>query len=215
MKDLAQLILRLVFGGLMAGHGAQKLFGWFEGPGLEGTAKMVRGIGLKPADRWAMAAAGSEFGGGALTALGFLSPLGPIAAIAPMAVAATTVHADKPIWASKGGAELPVTNLAIAGALFLAGPGIFSLDSVFRTRVPWWISALAIAGTAGGIAMALDRQKAAAAAPKPATPAPAPQPANGTPKAQPSAKGAPVRAGGEALAPHTPAGRTHATRAER
>ena len=184
MKDLAQLTLRLVFGGLMAGHGAQKLFGWFEGPGLEGTEKMVRGMGLKPADRWAMAAAGSEFAGGALTALGFLSPLGPLAAIAPMTVAATTVHADKPIWASKGGAELPVTNLAIAGALFLAGPGVFSLDTVFRTRVPWWMSALAIAGTAGGIAVVLDRQKAAAAAkPAPeAKPAPAAQPANGTPK---------------------------------
>lgn len=179
MKDLAQLTLRLVFGGLMAGHGAQKLFGWFEGPGLEGTEKMVRGIGLKPADRWAKAAAGSEFAGGTLTALGFLSPLGPLAAIAPMTVAATTVHADKPIWASKGGAELPVTNLAIAGALFLAGPGIFSLDSVFRTRVPWWMSALAVAGTAGGILTVLERRRTAAGA-KPAASTPAAQPSNGT-----------------------------------
>ena len=205
MRDLARLILRLVFGGLVAGHGAQKLFGWFEGPGLEGTTKMMGSMGLKPADRWAMAAAGSEFAGGTLTALGFLSPFGPLAVIAPMTVAANTVHAGKPIWSSKGGAELPVTNLAIAGALFLAGPGVLSLDRLLGTKVPWWMSTLAIAGTAGGIAMALDRQKAAAAA-KPATPAP--QPANGTPKS--SANSAPVRAGGDALAPHTPAGRTQA-----
>ena len=183
MRDLARLILRLVFGGLVAGHGAQKLFGWFEGPGLGGTEKMMSSMGLKPADKWAMAAAGSEFAGGALTALGFLSPLGSLAVIAPMTVAATTVHADKPIWASKGGAELPVTNLAIAGALFLAGPGVLSLDTVLRTRVPWWLSGLAILGTAGGIMFAVDRQKiAAATTAKPAAPAPAAQPANGTPK---------------------------------
>ena len=173
MRDLARLILRLVFGGLIAGHGAQKLFGWFEGPGLGGTEKMMDSMGLKPAGTWAKAAAGSEFAGGVLTALGFLSPLGPLAVIAPMTVATTTVHADKPIWSSKGGAELPVTNLAIAGALFLAGPGVLSLDSVLRTKVPWWLSGLAIVGTAGGIMVAVDRQKtAAAAAPAASTPKP-------------------------------------------
>ncbi|GAC1457186.1 MAG: hypothetical protein NVS1B1_11300 [Candidatus Limnocylindrales bacterium] len=178
MRDLARLILRLVFGGLVAGHGAQKLFGWFEGPGLGGTEKMVSSMGLKPADKWALAAAGSEFAGGTLTALGFLSPLGPLAVIAPMTVATTTVHADKPIWASKGGAELAVTNLAIAGALFLAGPGVLSLDTVLRTKVPWWLSGLAILGTAGGIMVAIDRPKTAAAKPA-ASPA---KPANSAPK---------------------------------
>ena len=200
MRDLARLLLRLVFGGLIAGHGAQKLFGWFEGSGLGGTEKMMDSMGLKPADKWAMAAAGSEFAGGALTALGFLSPLGPLAVIAPMTVATSTVHAGKPIWGSKGGAELPVTNLAIAGALFLAGPGILSLDALLGTKVPWWLSSLAILGTAGGIMIAVDRQQAAAAAAaKPATPArapaptptPAPRPAASTPK--PAEQTPPVR----------------------
>ena len=77
----------------------------------------------------------SEFGGGLLTALGFMHPAGPLTLIAPMAVATGKAHAGKPIWVTSGGAELPVTNMAIAGALTLAGPGIFSLDSIFGTRL--------------------------------------------------------------------------------
>jgi len=170
MKDLAQLILRLALGGLMAGHGAQKLFGAFGGGGLPGTEKMMDKMGFQPASRWAFAASGSEFLGGSLTALGLLSPLGPLAVIAPMVVATGTAHAGKPIWGSQGGAELPITNLAIASALFLAGPGAISLDRLFGTKVPWWFSGLALVGTVGGIAMALDRRRARTAAPATARP---------------------------------------------
>src|ERR1700737_1135295 len=78
MNDIGLLILRLTMGELMTGHGAQKLFGWFSGPGLKGRAGWVEAIGLKPGTRWATAASASEFGGGALTTLGFLHPLGPL-----------------------------------------------------------------------------------------------------------------------------------------
>jgi putative oxidoreductase len=98
MRDLALLILRVVIGGLLAGHGSQKLFGAFEGPGLQGTRQMMAGLGLRPDDKWALAAGGSEFAGGTLTALGFLHPLGPIIAMAPMGAAIKTVH-----WASRSG----------------------------------------------------------------------------------------------------------------
>src|SRR3954454_17084099 len=74
MKSVALLILRLTVGGLLAGHGAQKLFGWGGGAGLEGTTAWLESLRLRPAKAWAHAAGWSEFGGGVLTALGFLNP---------------------------------------------------------------------------------------------------------------------------------------------
>ena len=70
MKDVSLLLLRAVSGGLMAGHGAQKLFGWFGGGGMEGTTDMAQRMNLKPTRPWAYLAALSELGGGTLTALG-------------------------------------------------------------------------------------------------------------------------------------------------
>jgi putative oxidoreductase len=154
MRDVSLLVARLTVGGLLAGHGAQKLFGAFEGPGLKGAAGMMESIGIRPGDRWAVMAGLSEFGGGSLTALGLLGPLGPIASMASMAMAATTVHWGKPIWATSGGAELPVTNLAMLSSIALAGPGRLSLDRMFGIRVPWWVTAGMLLGTGLGIAQA-------------------------------------------------------------
>jgi putative oxidoreductase len=134
--DIGLLILRLVVGGLLAGHGSQKLFGWFSGPGLKGTAGMVESMGFKPGPLWAAAASASEFGGGVLTATGLLHPLGPIGTLGSMFVAATKVHWGKPIWATKGGAELPVINMAVVLALTLTGSGRFSLDHLLGIRLP-------------------------------------------------------------------------------
>ncbi len=136
MRDLGLLVLRLTVGGLLAGHGAQKLFGWFGGFGLKGTAGWVESLGLKPGQLWAAGASLSEFGGGTLTALGLFHPLGPIATMGAMVMATTKVHWGKPIWAMAGGAELPVTNMAAVVALALNDPGRFSLDRVFGIRVP-------------------------------------------------------------------------------
>jgi len=95
-------------------------------------------------------AGAGEITGGALTALGLLFPLGPIVATAPMIVAWRKGHGDKPIWVNQGGAELPATNIAVACALLLAGPGALSLDRLLGIRVPWWVSLLAMAATAEG-----------------------------------------------------------------
>jgi putative oxidoreductase len=154
MTSLALLILRLTVGGLLAGHGAQKLFGWSGGGGPHGTAKYLGSLGIRPAERWAYIAGAAELGGGAMTAAGLMNPLGPVALAGSMGVATVTAHKGKPIWVTKGGAELPVTNLAVLAALTIAGPGSMSLDSLFGVRVPWWLSFLALVGTVGVVAAA-------------------------------------------------------------
>lgn len=136
MGNLAVLVLRLTLGLFMAGHGSQKLFGWFGGPGLQNTGGWMESIGLRPGRPWAALAGLSEFGGGVLMILGLFNPLGSLGAIGSMAMATAKVHADKPIWVTEGGAELPVTNMAAATAIMLNGPGKYSLDRALGTRVP-------------------------------------------------------------------------------
>jgi putative oxidoreductase len=138
MSDVAFLVLRVVVGSLFIGHGAQKLFGWFGGHGIDGTAGFMAALGLHPAPAWALLAGMSELGGGLLTLLGLIDPLGPVALIAAQTMAIATAHWGKPIWATQGGAELPLTNIAVAVALILSGPGIYSLDAALHTALPMW-----------------------------------------------------------------------------
>ena len=145
MGNLPAFVLRAALGGLMAGHGAQKLFGTFNGPGIEGTTGFMEMLGLKPGRPWAYLAGVSEFGGGVLTLLGFLNPVGPLGVIGSMAMATTTAHKGKPIWVTEGGAELPVTNIAAATALLLNGPGKYSLDRALGIRLPGWLAPLGLA----------------------------------------------------------------------
>lgn len=151
LRDLGLLALRVVCGGLLTGHGAQKLFGWFEGPGLEGTTGFMESLGLDPADKWASLAGGSEFFGGLLTTLGLFHPVGPIIKLGPMLTATRQVHWDKPIWATEGGAELPLTNMAADAALATGDPGRFSLDYLLGIRVPGFVSLIVLAGVLAGV----------------------------------------------------------------
>lgn len=133
--DLGLLIIRVVVGLLVAGHGAQKLFGWFGGYGLRGTAGWMGSMGLRPAVPWTLLAGGSEFGGGLLLALGLLSPLGPLGVIAAMLTAIILVHWPK-VWASDNGMEYPLVNAAAALGVGLAGPGAHALDSALGISLP-------------------------------------------------------------------------------
>jgi putative oxidoreductase len=145
-NETAPAIVRLVQGSLMAGHGAQKLFGSFGGPGLEGTSGFMEMLGMRPGRPWAYMAGLSEFGGGVLTALGLLNPLGPLGVIGAMAMATRKAHWNKPIWVTEGGAELPVLNMAVSTALMIRQPDAFSLDRVLGIRLPAWVGPVGLVG---------------------------------------------------------------------
>ncbi|WP_369028370.1 DoxX family protein, partial [Nocardia farcinica] len=74
-SDIGLLVLRVVFGGLLAAHGAQKLFGWFDGPGLSANNANFEAMGYNPGDLFGTLAGLSEFFGGLLLLLGLFTPL--------------------------------------------------------------------------------------------------------------------------------------------
>jgi putative oxidoreductase len=162
MRHLGLLILRLVAGGLLAGHGAQKLFGLFGGHGLAGTGGWLESLGLRPGNRWAVLAGLGEFGGGTLTALGLLHPIGPLMMLGPMGIAVGKVHWGKAIWVTEGGAELPVTNMAVAVALAMTTPGRYSLDDLLGVRAPRPLIALVGLSVVAATALGLSAQPAPA-----------------------------------------------------
>jgi putative oxidoreductase len=166
---LGLLILRLVIGLTIAAHGAQKLFGWWGGPGMTGWTQSVGKLRIRPAKPWAWVAALSEFGGGLLLALGFLSPLGSLAIAGAMLVAIATVHLPRGFWVSKGGYEFNLALIAAVAALALTGPGAYSLDAALGVHLPEPISLIVgtIALIVGVAATLLSRSPQPDAANKP------------------------------------------------
>jgi len=128
--DTALLLIRLAIGLLLAAHGLQKLAGWFGGYGLAGTGGYLEGFGFRHGRFWAAVAGSSEFFGGALFALGLLTPLAGAAIAGTMLVAARTDHKGKGPWIFNGGWEYVLVNAVVTSAVGIAGPGEFSLDHV-------------------------------------------------------------------------------------
>ncbi len=154
-RDAAILGSRLVVGGYLAAHGAQKLVGAFDGPGLDGAGGFFESLGLRPGKPHATAASLAEVGGGLLTAAGLAHPAGPTAIASTMAVAGSTAHRGQGPFAKDGGPELPIAYIAASAALAAAGPGRFSLDRLLGTRLPGKAIAVTAAfGAAGAAAIA-------------------------------------------------------------
>jgi uncharacterized membrane protein YphA (DoxX/SURF4 family) len=86
------LVLRVVVGLYMAAHGAQKLFGWFKGHGLAGTAGAFEQLGFRPGHVFARIAAGAEVVSGLLVTVGLFGPVGPALMISVMIVAMGSVR---------------------------------------------------------------------------------------------------------------------------
>jgi putative oxidoreductase len=171
---LGLTILRLVIGVLFLGHGTQKLYGWFGGPGLDGTGQMFESLGLRPGRKHATMAGAAEAGGGALLALGLFTPAAAAALIGVMSTAIRTVHLKNGPWVAEGGYEYNLTLIAILVALADLGPGEFSLDRALGLEVNGPIVALLAlaAGIGGAAAMTRpDETQPVGAAPIPGDPA--------------------------------------------
>ena len=122
------LLLRVLVGVPFSLHGMQKLFGWFGGGGIDGTAKWFRSLGFGKGRVAAVMAGTSEILGGLGLALGFLTPLAAMAVAGTMTTAAFVNNAENGFWSVRKGWELNGYLVAVALALAVAGPGAFSID---------------------------------------------------------------------------------------
>lgn len=123
------LALRIPVGIIFAAHGAQKLFGWFGGYGLEGTGQWMASIGLNPGYLMALLAGSAEFFGGLALLIGLLvRPAGAVLAFA-MLVAIFSVHIGNGLFMSNNGYEFGLALLAVAVSLMISGAGRASLDA--------------------------------------------------------------------------------------
>jgi putative oxidoreductase len=162
--SIGLLILRLVVGLTLAGHGTQKLFGWFGGYGLAGTAGFLEQLGFVPGRRNALFAGLAETAGGLLLALGLATPVAAAMIIAVMVVAAVSVHLKHGFFAHNQGYEYTLVLATAALTIAFAGPGPISLDALLGLHdagYGWGLGALAF-GLAGGAVQLANRQVAAA-----------------------------------------------------
>lgn len=183
---IGMAVLRALLGGLLIGHGTQKLFGWFGGHGPEGTGRFLESLGFRPGERHALLAGAAETAGGASLALGWMTPLGGAAVTGTIATALREVHAPRGPWITEGGWEYTAVILASVFAIVEAGPGPLSLDAA-RGRARWgpaWAIAQLAAGMAGSVATSmLARRRAADTGPTPDAPRSAPDATSSAPGA--------------------------------
>jgi len=160
--NLGLFILRLVVGFMMAGHGSQKLFGWFGGHGLQGTAGYFEVLGFRPGRLFAALAAVTEFFSGLLVAFGFLGPIGPALMTSVMVVAIYSVHWKNGLFAATNGVEVPLLYAVSGMALALIGAGAYSVDAALGVASNWTVGTNIVAlgfGIAGAIATLMLRQR--------------------------------------------------------
>jgi len=162
--DIALLAIRVVVGALLAGHGAQKLFGWFGGHGLEGTRGFFESLGYRPGKPFAVLGGLGELGGGVLLALGLFTPLAGAAVVGVMVNAIVAAHWGKGPWVTDQGWELPLTYGIVGVAVAFAGPGRASLDNAIGwdlAGTAWGIATVVVGLVAAGLALAVRSPEAA------------------------------------------------------
>ena len=157
-------LLRVTLGLTLAAHGAQKLFGWFGGLGLERTGQGLAALGFHPGRRHAWAAGFVETTSGLLLALGLLTPLAAALIVSVMIVAAVGVHMRNGFFITESGFEYNLVFGVGAGALAFTGPGAWSLDAALgwtTAGTVWGIAALAVGAVGAALQLAQRRESAA------------------------------------------------------
>ena len=157
------LLLRLVLGATMAGHGAQKLFGWFDGPGLDGVKAMLGTFGFRFPALLALGLALTE-SAGLLFALGLFTPLVALGIVVVMLNAIALVHFKNGFWAGKGGYEFNLVLLSVAVAVAATGPGRFSIDRALgwddNLSGLWWgLGVVGAAAISSFVTLSLGRRR--------------------------------------------------------
>ncbi|WP_420390230.1 DoxX family protein [Marinobacter sp.] len=122
------LALRIPVGIIFVAHGAQKLFGWFGGYGLEGTGQWMDSIGLSPGYLMALLAGGTEFLGGLALIIGLLVRPASAALAFAMLIAIFSVHIQNGLFMSNNGYEFGLALLAASVSLLFSGAGRASVD---------------------------------------------------------------------------------------
>ena len=131
---LAALALRIPVGIIFIAHGAQKLFGWFGGYGLSGTAQWMESIGLGPGYVMATLAGSAEFFGGLALLFGLLvRPAGVVLSFT-MLVAIFSVHFANGLFIANKGYEFGLALLAVSVALVISGAGSLSIDRALARK---------------------------------------------------------------------------------
>jgi putative oxidoreductase len=154
--------LRAVVGLTLFAHGAQKLFGWFGGPGPRGTAGFFGSLGFLSAPVMAVVAGLSE-AAGLLFAAGLLTPVAALAMASVMVVAVGSVHRRNGFFAGGGGYEYNLVLWTVAVAVAATGPGRFSIDAAIgwadTISGVWWGVGVAAASVVGGLAVLALRER--------------------------------------------------------
>lgn len=133
-SSYSALALRLPLGIIFAAHGAQKLFGWFGGYGLQGTGQWMDSIGLGPGVLMAALAGSAEFFGGLFLILGLLTRPTALVLAVTMVVAIFSVHMSNGLFMSNNGYEFALALLAGSVSLLISGAGRASADAVIAQR---------------------------------------------------------------------------------
>ena len=134
LSPLAEPLIRVTAGLLLVPHGAQKLFGWFGGYGIEATGQFFSSkLGL-PASL-ALLAGLIEVFGGLMLALGLATRVVAALVVGLMAVAVTQVHLGAGFFWTSGGFEYPLFWGIVVLAFAIRGGGRYSLDAVIGYEV--------------------------------------------------------------------------------